>query len=362
MSFDLFYGETIGASHIKKNTPKEDSGLTYETDKYKIFAVADGHGDPNCCRSELGSRFCCESAKEKLVPFMENINADDLFKTGIQFNIVNHLFSSILYSWTTKVNEHYENNPFTEDELNSLDPSFKSMYLKGNRIEHIYGTTLIVGILTDKFLLLIQQGDSHCFMINAKGEFFVPIPGDANCIGNVTTSMCDKDAHEAFRYTVVELDKFDLAACFLATDGFEDCYGAHFNRTAAGVAELINVANERGIIGLESYLDKRLPEMTATGSADDITVTGVIDLEKTRPLTNVFENMVRSIDLNFEIRAKEKKIADRVNKMNFLTNRYNNTKTEYDRVVKTLEKHKILLEKYKQDKENLKERIFVKEE
>ena len=35
-------------------------------------------------------------------------------------------------------------------------------YDRGERLEHIYGTTLIAGLLTESYLLLIQQGDGRC--------------------------------------------------------------------------------------------------------------------------------------------------------------------------------------------------------
>ena len=73
MSYQLFCKSIRGASHIKRDIPCEDYGLKYENSEfgYKIFVLGDGHGDPNCVRSNIGSRAVCEIARDELRVFAE---------------------------------------------------------------------------------------------------------------------------------------------------------------------------------------------------------------------------------------------------------------------------------------------------
>ena len=69
MTYELFCKSVQGASHIKRGIPCEDLGLKQEADLCKVFVLGDGHGDPNCFRSSLGSKFICEIAAQELIQF-----------------------------------------------------------------------------------------------------------------------------------------------------------------------------------------------------------------------------------------------------------------------------------------------------
>jgi hypothetical protein len=87
----------------------------------------------------------------------------------------------------------FTENPLTLDERAKCD-RYLDRYDRGEKLEHIYGTTLIAGLLTDKYLLLLQQGDGRCDVFDANGEVSQPIPWDDKCFANVTTSLCEDDA------------------------------------------------------------------------------------------------------------------------------------------------------------------------
>ena len=72
--YELFCCSVRGYSHIRKDTPCEDYCLKKELDGIKIFAVADGHGDPNCLRSSIGSEYACRIACESLENFARNVS------------------------------------------------------------------------------------------------------------------------------------------------------------------------------------------------------------------------------------------------------------------------------------------------
>ena len=73
MPYEIFYNRVRGYSHIKKDIPCEDYGMKRDIGTAKIFAVADGHGDPNCLRSSLGSQFVCEVTCDELETFAKEI-------------------------------------------------------------------------------------------------------------------------------------------------------------------------------------------------------------------------------------------------------------------------------------------------
>ena len=165
--FDLIDAFAKGYSHINDETSRgEDYGKTFKSDLCHIFAVADGHGDSNCPRSSYGSEVACNVAANNLKIFCEGIAGNSLeseiLEAGEDFKRrAKQLITSIVCAWSAAVKEEYESNPLTDEERAGCD-KYLELYAKGDKIEHIYGTTLIAGLLTDKYLLLLQQGDGRC--------------------------------------------------------------------------------------------------------------------------------------------------------------------------------------------------------
>ena len=226
--YELICASTQGADHIKYGIPCEDYGQVFESELCKIFAVADGHGDSNCPRSQFGSKTACELAISEMEKFCSDIKENAwesrIISPGKELDSLAHqLISSIVAKWVKLVNEELENNPLTDEERAGCE-KYIERYDKGERLEHIYGTTLIAGLITEKYLLLIQQGDGRCVVFNADGSASQPIPWDEKCFANITTSLCDEDAIQRFRYCTVNLNDNPLVACLVGSDGVEDSY------------------------------------------------------------------------------------------------------------------------------------------
>ena len=64
---------TKGQSHINDGTECQDfTELDINGDKYAFAAVADGHGSKKHFRSDRGSQFAAESAKESIYEYMDD--------------------------------------------------------------------------------------------------------------------------------------------------------------------------------------------------------------------------------------------------------------------------------------------------
>ena len=151
--YELVRALTQGSDHIRHDIPCEDHGLVFESESCKIFAVADGHGDTNCPRSQLGSKFACEIAISEMKVFSTDIIDNSWEKKLIspgkdQDSLIRQLITSIVAKWTTAVNEELEENPLSDEEKSGCK-RYIDRYDRGERLEHIFGTTLIAGLLTE---------------------------------------------------------------------------------------------------------------------------------------------------------------------------------------------------------------------
>ena len=305
MAYELFCCSVQGAGHIKKGMPCEDYGIKFENNECKIFVLGDGHGDSNCPRSSLGSKWVCEIAVDELQKFDNDVKAQNweqrLFCDKHAEKMIFRLVSSIFGKWSLRVKEDYLSNPLTEDEEKASTECLQ-YYRRGERIEHIYGTTFIAGLMSSDYLLLLQQGDGRCVVIDADGDVSQPIPWDDRCIANVATSVCDPDAVVSCRYHIIDLTKNSIVACFLGSDGVEDSFGSMEMMHKYYREELL-LASTVEINEYERHLLDTLPRISEYGSGDDITICGVLNPKAINELTQKF------IDEN-----EKTKILDLINK------------------------------------------------
>lgn len=282
--YDYFCNSVIGQSHIKKGTPKEDFGTIKKFEDCLVFVLGDGHGDPTCFRSQIGSEMICDIAVETLSSFCETVKENnrekELFVERTAQNMVRQLVSVLFGTWKKRTVEHLKENPYTEEELAFMESKRQSgsrtikAYDEGVGLEHIYGTTFIAGALTDKFLLLLHQGDGKCSVMYSDGEYDEPVPWDDRCFSNVCTSVCDADSIESCRFSVINLEEKPVIACVLSSDGVEDSFAEDMDLVHSYYDEILLLGAENGQEALEKHLEETLPDMTKNGSNDDITICG----------------------------------------------------------------------------------------
>ena len=291
--YELFCCSVRGYSHIRKDTPCEDFCVKKDIGTAKIFAVADGHGDPNCLRSSIGSEYACRIASESLENFARNV-AENGFESRLFDRLecpalMDRLIRSIIAKWTSEVDAELSQNPITDGEY-AIASRLGDEFRRGVRTERMYGTTLIAGLLTEKYLLLIQQGDGRCVVFDGDGKASQPVPWDDRCVGTATTSLCDPDAAHSVRYHVINIEENPVIACIVGTDGVEDSFPTSMEKTHAYYRNILKEACEMGVEAMEQALSADLSELSKQGSADDVSVSGFVDVRRTKKFLDDFES------------------------------------------------------------------------
>ncbi len=291
--YKAFASSTIGAYHIKKNICCQDAVGKYEDEKMNIVAVADGHGSPQYFRSDRGARFAVEAAIDCVKNFVNSFEADcenseeSIFVHKKNRDVVMaDLQKSILVAWHLKVEQDFKAEPFCEEDIEKFGERYVTRLKKG-KIEWAYGATIIVAVVTAEFWLALQIGDGKCVIVDDEKNVSIPIPEDPNCEDNITTSICQDEARDSFRYY---LDKKIPVAVFLGSDGVEKSYRddpdllIKFYRS---VVPAFRDNFDEGAKVVEDYL----PVITQKGYGDDTSIAGIIHTEKIKACAEVFSEM-----------------------------------------------------------------------
>lgn len=271
-SFNL---TATGAVHIRNGTICQDSSSSGNFADYAYAVVCDGHGGEDYFRSDKGSLFGKEAvikcfSDSSLFTYLENADTEKK-----RDEIIFQLEKSIVAEWNSSVMEHYNKNPFTDDELSSLNEHSRHFYENKKFIEQAYGTTLIAVAITEKYWFCIQIGDGRMTAFTENHEFIQPVPWDKRCFLNITTSMCDEYAIKCFRHYF----STDLPlVLFVSTDGVENSFVD--NKTLNNFYELIidsfkTMPFEQAVRELEDYL----PILSEKGSGDDISIASVMNIK-----------------------------------------------------------------------------------
>lgn len=288
-----FAETTIGYSHTKVGKECEDSSGFYANDNVYICVVADGHGSKQYFRTKKGSSFAVDAAITNIKEFSANIDKENFFKNSEM--LLRNLAQSILNKWLELVRLDYIETPFSEEELNDIPENYKIKYADMNNISYAYGTTLIAFVITKDYSFGLQLGDGKCVILNSKGEYILPIPWDEKCQMNVTTSLCDKNALQEFRFYLS--DKSPIAV-FCGTDGIEDSYVGDEELIAFYKGVLTIFARYGYSVGV-SEVREYLPILTKNGSMDDVSIAGIIDMDRAKTFIMSDENS--ELDINGSI-------------------------------------------------------------
>ncbi len=273
-----FAHSVIGQSHVKAGTPCQDASLCVSTKKYTLAAVADGHGGDQYLRSDTGSRFAVQAARECMTDSAV-LHALKTVDKGRE-SIIAQLKRSIVGRWNTLITEHLNENPFADEELSEIPQKYADRYRAGESPETAYGSTLIAVLWTESFLLVLQIGDGSCIILSDESELSQPVPADEKCFLNMTTSLCDADAvHEIRHYYSANLP----AAVLVGTDGIDDCFAGEeklYSFYRVILSSFLEKDEDVAITELTDYL----PRMSEKGSGDDISIGMILDREILRTM------------------------------------------------------------------------------
>lgn len=263
-----------GASHIKKNKECQDASISYFDENIAVAVVCDGHGGNDYIRSAAGARFAADIAERNIRNFVASVDKAELKRHSDA--LITKLEGSIIGNWNEAIYQHFEQTPFTEDEIAILSSKARKKYLQEGRIESAYGTTLIAVVVTPDYWFGIHIGDGKCVAVSPDGRFLQPIPWDDKCFLNATTSICDSSALENFRHFYSE--KLPVAV-FVGSDGIDDCFKNDqqlHNLYKTVLYSFTTSEFESALSDLNDYL----PRLSAKGSGDDVSVAAVLDMDQ----------------------------------------------------------------------------------
>lgn len=349
------FHETVrGHLHVMNEFPCEDSSSSFsaENGRYHIAIVADGHGSKSCFRSDYGSKVATEVALECLQQFAEATLASEELEERFYKDIfsnpryrhmtVRRLTDTILAEWHDRVLEDYKNNPPTLEEMGES----ATEYQNGKNPAHIYGTTLIAALKLPQCLILLHQGDGRCDVFYEDGSVDQPIPWDSRCEDTATTSLCDEDAAERFRSCVLNLAEKPVIACYVGCDGVEDAYrdtyeglgGSHV--LMGGVhafykyltCQIVQMGDETFKSWLRDFLAKFSADgiFSRSGSGDDVSVSGIVDLSKISSFTEGYAYDVKLYALEEELFWKEDELRGKTRKHGILKKRFDDAKLAFE--------------------------------
>lgn len=278
------YNKSVkGADHIKSGRPCQDYSISQSFEAGSIVAISDGHGGVTYVRSQVGSKLACEIAVEETKCFVST-NYEALKTKGInhieyspdrqevQDSLINTLFTAIHKRWYNAIVEDSQNRSFTEEERFKLGKA---------DIKKAYGCTLLVAVKTMDFTFIYQLGDGRIFTITPFiRRWQQPVPWDSQCEDNITTSLCNINPIERFRYYLNSGENQPFTI-FLCSDGIEDCFeGQHNAMFDSEKMEVEYTEILSNFLQKENFDDlcaEFLSKESAVGSKDDMSIAFIID-------------------------------------------------------------------------------------
>ncbi len=319
MNYEIFSTSVQGSSHIQKAIPCQDYVLCIAGENGTVFACADGHSDPRCMRSERGSRFAAEEACAVLNKALER---------GITENDAGWLWKQILDCWHQRIKEDLEKEPLKEDEqMKCAD------YLKGHRLERVYGTTLICGAVTDSSVLILKRGDGTAAVMDLNGRFLEPIVEDERCILGRTTSLCDTDAEACSSW--YRVFRNGIGGVFSATDGYRNSFESA-DLMYASLREMVLEACTGTAETMTASLPEYLTGLSRLGSHDDISLTGIFRSSLSEEALERFRAENKNAEIRHELLCCKEKYESMSGRYRYLREQYTEHELRYQRLKQEL--------------------------
>lgn len=328
-----------GDSHKASDKPCQDYAYAESSESLSMAIVSDGHGGERYFRSQHGSRLAVEITSQAIRSFVENMpeltytgkdrqsvfegstftsynsaTATEKQVEGNAHKALQWLFSSIISQWNCAIARHAAENELDEWEKTHVKQKYIDEFLAKREqpdatYEKTYGCTLMAYVQTPGYWFAFHLGDGKCVsMCKGNNDELVcgqPLPWDEKCFLNKTTSLCDSNALEEFRYCYQGDGSFPLAM-FLGSDGMDDSYGDGENLYNFYI-QLFKIIARSGNEKARKELAKSLPIISQRGSKDDMSVSVIYDDSE---LSSVFFMMTdyQKARLEEQFEAAESKI------------------------------------------------------
>ena len=303
---------TIGQSHIDNGTECQDCAqLDLESKNYVMAAVADGHGSKKHFRSDRGSQFATQAARDSIYEYM---NDYERFVEAYQVDkeyLIDRIIKMTITKWHEKIREDLNKDPITQEEIDKyLGGTFNS-----DKVSSIYGTTLLVGVMSEKCNFGFLIGDGSFVVIDKRGKAYIPIE-DENSKANYTSSLSSSDSYNGFVKHFFDEMPFSI---MVSTDGLVKSFAndsdfLDYNQAIA--MELGKLDDDDKMIQMEERLIKLFEQRSRDGSEDDISISIIFDIDA---YDGVIEGLqtrrkINKIDEQIELSKK------RISTLNFKRN------------------------------------------
>lgn len=285
-----------GESHKADDKPCQDASFSqvYENG-LAVAIVCDGHGGERYFRSDVGARMAIEIIRDSVKTFVENIDkslfigqpftaveaitSEEVIKKQTPIDkIFRQLFSSIIFQWNQKIAEHAAHTEISEWEQEHVPQKYLDELKTCETFEKLYGCTLMVYVQTPDYWFAFHLGDGKCVSFHQEGDLWqMPIPWDERCFLNKTTSLCDSNAINEFRYCYEGDGKFPMAV-FLGSDGMDDSFGEDPNLVNFYI-QVVKMLVTEGKDATIKSIESDLPQLSKIGSKDDMSVAFIYNID-----------------------------------------------------------------------------------
>jgi serine/threonine protein phosphatase PrpC len=315
------WGTSIqGAQHKRKNIPNQDailwSGSEADSEPI-IMAISDGHGSSASFRSSKGSEIAVEVACQVFPGFMTEVNNMELGLVDTQLQTA--LFPLLIANWKSKVQEDFQNNPLTEEDLRLKNGAFvqQDSVLTHEEIYIAYGATLLIVCISSTYIIYFQLGDGDILIVDELETVSAPLPDDRELIANETHSLCSRDALGKIRYDIVPLDKQLPLMILLSSDGYSNAFESKAAFYEVGT-DYLKLHRTEGVESLKELVPAFLEDASRTASGDDVTL-GIIKRVEHFDTDTLWDELKRLRHLQVEsesiLETKELLLESRINRM-----------------------------------------------
>lgn len=330
--YDQFAHSVQGYNHIKANKVCQDASGECHFEDVSIIAVADGHGSDNYIRTDRGSKFAVSAALTAIKAFVQEARENQLPVIPDSETELIQVSKNILARWYAQVENDVVCEPFQSEELEKVSEKYKQRYISGQYNAKAYGTTLITVCMTGAGWFGIHIGDGKCVELLKNGTLCEPIPWDEACEQNITTSICDSDAIEEFRY-VIQRDS--PAAVFIGSDGIDDSYPSGMELHELYRNIFIVFAEHGADVGSKEVRDY-LPKITRQGSGDDVSIAGIIRTDLSEDVVARIKLCGEEIRMKVQLEKAERSHQSAIEKKNYIKNNMERNRTELQKLTERL--------------------------
>lgn len=355
-TLDFAFSEQ-GYNHFKSGKVCQDSSGHYSDDSMAVVVVADGHGSDNYPRTDRGSSFAVEATITAIREFVKAVEDSAIDISIDSDSYLEQLAKNILVNWYAAVDADLDRYPFSKEELTKVSDKYKKRYMSGQRQEKAYGTTLIAACQTKNYWFGLQIGDGKCVCISQDGSMYEPIPWDEHCQANITTSICDSEAIEEFRYCFM---RECPVATLIGTDGIDDSY-ANSEEMYVLYRSILAIFAEHGRETGETEIQAFLPGLSRKGSGDDVSIAGIVSATLSTTFIEVLKAQCEYSNAKAQREQADREVTLAAEKQEYILSAMRKAKMNYDLCVQKATEAKAAIETAQRTQEDAVKRIEAAE-